>query len=228
MKPVIKIDIVSDVVCPWCYIGKKRIEKAMDSLADQFEFKVNYLPFELNPNTPKEGFDQKKYLTEKFGSEERYKQLTGHTASVAAEEGLKFDFDKQKISPNTRDAHRLIWFAAKEGKQFEVKEALMKAYFEDGIDLTKEENLLSVVSAAGLDKNKARQVLHSTDGLNEVVSSEQMSQQRGVSGVPFYIINDKYGLSGAQQPEAFVQALTQIGNEPVAQGEVCDTDSKNC
>lgn len=228
MKPVIKIDIVSDVVCPWCYIGKKRIEKAMHSLEGQFDFDVNYLPFELNPGTPKEGFDQKKYLAEKFGSEERYKQLTGHTAKVAAEEGLRFDFDKQKVSPNTRDAHRLIWFAAKEGKQFAVKEALMKAYFEDGIDLTKEENLIDVVTAAGLDKVKAQQLLHSSEGLNEVISSERMSQQRGVSGVPFYIINDTYGISGAQQADVFIQALTQIGNTPATEGEACDVDSKAC
>jgi predicted DsbA family dithiol-disulfide isomerase len=102
MKPKITIDIVSDVVCPWCYIGKRRIEKAMTELSDQFEFQVSYLPFELNPQTPKEGFNQKEYLTKKFGSEEKYNQITSHVASVAAEEGLKFDFSKQIVSQHPR------------------------------------------------------------------------------------------------------------------------------
>ncbi|MEY4929902.1 MAG: hypothetical protein RI909_626, partial [Bacteroidota bacterium] len=130
MKPVIKVDIVSDVVCPWCFIGKRRIEKAMNILQDEFDFEVSYLPFELNPQTPQEGFNQKEYLAQKFGSEEKYHQITNHVTQVAAQEGLQFDFEKQRISPNTKDAHRVIWFAKKEGKQLAVKEAFMKAYFE--------------------------------------------------------------------------------------------------
>src|SRR6218665_1327399 len=112
MKPVISIDIVSDVVCPWCYIGKKRIEKAMTTLKDQYDFQVNYLPFELNPNTPKEGFDQKEYLTKKFGDAATFKQMTDRVTAAASEEGLHFDFNNQQKSPNTRDAHRIIRMAA--------------------------------------------------------------------------------------------------------------------
>ena len=136
-KPQIKIEVVSDVVCPWCYIGKRRLEKALEQLKDQFEFDVEYSPFELNPDMPVEGRNQKEYLTQKFGSESKYKQIIGHVTKVAAEEGLNFDFTNQNVSPNTRNAHRIIWFAKAKGKQLEMKEALMKAYFEQGIDLSK-------------------------------------------------------------------------------------------
>jgi predicted DsbA family dithiol-disulfide isomerase len=225
----IKIDIVSDVVCPWCYIGKRRIEKAMTELSDQFEFQVSYLPFELNPQTPKEGFNQKEYLTKKFGSEEKYNQITSHVASVAAEEGLKFDFSKQIVSPNTRDAHRILLFAKQEGKQLAAKEAFMKAYFEDGVDLTKKENLLAISEQVGLNPQRITALLDSEEGLAEVIMSEQANHQRGISGVPYYIINNQYGISGAQSSEVFVQALTQIGNQRVtSEGEACAVDGSDC
>jgi len=228
-KPVIKVDIVSDVVCPWCFIGKRRIEKAMTALNHEFDFEVSYLPFELNPQTPKEGFNQKEYLAKKFGSEEKYDQITSHVTSVAAGEGLQFNFDKQLISPNTKDAHRVIWFAKKEGKQFEAKEAFMKAYFEQGVDLTKKENIVAVASSVGLDAARVISLLDSQEGLQEVNELEQLNYQRGVSGVPFYIINNQYGISGAQPSDVFIQALKQIGTEvATVEGEACDVESKDC
>jgi len=229
MKTKIKVDIVSDVVCPWCYIGKRRIEKAMAELSGQFDFEVAYLPFELNPQTPKEGFNQKEYLVKKFGGEARYNEITKHVASVAAEEGLAFDFSKQHISPNTRDAHRIIRYARQEGKQLAVKEAFMKAYFEEGVDLTKKENLLSVSEKAGLNSEKISHLLDSDEGLAEVIMEENTNHQRGISGVPYYIINNQYGISGAQPTDVFVKALTQIGNEPVASdGEACAVGGSDC
>ncbi len=225
----IKIDIVSDVVCPWCYIGKRRIEKAMTALADQYEFEVTYLPFELNPSTPKEGFNQKEYLAKKFGGEARYNEITNHVVSVAAEEGLAFDFSKQHKSPNTRDSHRIIRYAKEEGKQLAVKEAFMKAYFEEGIDLTKNENLLSVSEKVGLNREKISQLLDSEEGLAEVILAENTNHQRGISGVPYYIINNQYGISGAQPTDVFIKALTQIGSESVAaEGETCAVDGSDC
>src|SRR6187399_1680124 len=128
-KPVIQIDVVSDVVCPWCYIGKRRLEKAIDAVSDQFDFEVNYHPFELNPTIPQEGLNQKEYLTSKFGGKARYDQLIGNTTSVAASEGLAFNFNKQAISPNTRNMHRIIRLAAEHGRQKQVVEAFFKAYF---------------------------------------------------------------------------------------------------
>jgi len=226
-KPEILVEVVSDVVCPWCYIGKRRLEKAIDELSTRFDIKVSFSPFELNADMPAEGRDQKEYLSKKFGDESRYEQITAHVTQVAREEGLSFDFKKQKVSPNTRDAHRVIWYAQREGKQPAANEAFMEAYFEEGVDLSKRENLVVVAEKAGLKKESVASMLESNDGLAEVTVAEQMNHQRGISGVPFFIINNKYGVSGAQPAETFVKVLTEIGQN-VAQGEVCDTDSKDC
>ena len=114
-KTKIKIDVISDVVCPWCYIGKRRLEKAIEQASDQFDFEVVYRPFELNPGIPANGINQKEYLTNKFGGEERYEQITSHTTTVAANDGLQFNFDIQKVSPNTRNLHVVIRLAKDEG-----------------------------------------------------------------------------------------------------------------
>jgi predicted DsbA family dithiol-disulfide isomerase len=226
-KPVIKIDVVSDVVCPWCYIGKRRLEKAIDKLKNDFDFEVEYHPFELNPTMPSEGRNQKEYLSTKFGGEERYHQITNHTAKTAAQEGLNFDFQKQKISPNTLNSHRLIAFAKQKGKQAEMKEALMSAYFEKGIDLSRTQNLVAIAVEHGLDANETENFLNSDQLTTEVKLEEQQNYQRGISGVPFYIVNNKYGVSGAQPTEVFVNALTEIGGEAV-EGAACEVDSKDC
>jgi predicted DsbA family dithiol-disulfide isomerase len=226
-KPIIKIDVISDVVCPWCYIGKRRLEKAIDKLKDDFDFQVEYHPFELNPTMPVEGRNQKEYLAAKFGGEERFHQITNHTTQTAAQEGLNFDFGKQKISPNTFNSHRLIAFAKTKSKQAELKEALMSAYFEKGVDLTITENLVDIAASHGLDANETLQFLNSDNLAAEVKLEEQLNYQRGISGVPFYIINNKYGVSGAQPTEVFVNALTEIGSETVA-ADACDVDSKEC
>jgi predicted DsbA family dithiol-disulfide isomerase len=227
-KQKIKVDIVSDVVCPWCYIGKRRIEKAMDALKNKYEFEVEYHPFELNPQMPAEGTNQKAYLISKFGGEARYNQLIGNVTKVAAGEGLNFDYDKQTVSPNTREAHRIIQFAKQEGKQLEAKEAFMKAYFEEGVDLSRKENLLSVAVKAGLTKETVAKLLSSDEGLAEIEAAERELQKLGISGVPFYIINNKYGISGAQASESFIEAFENIGTELNAAGAACAVDDKNC
>ena len=214
-KPTIKVDIVSDVVCPWCYIGKRRMEKAIEEVAGEINVEIEYHPFELNPDAPKEGRNQKEYLSAKFGSVEKYNELTSYVTKVAAEEGLKFDYSKQSISPNTRDAHRIIMYARNEGKQLAAKEAFMKAYFEDGVDLTRKENLIRIASETGLDQSKVQALLDSNEGLEEVQKEEYVYQQRGVRGVPFFIINNKYGISGAQPSDVFADALRRVVSESV-------------
>jgi predicted DsbA family dithiol-disulfide isomerase len=214
-KPKIKIDVVSDVVCPWCYIGKRRLEKAIAEVSDQIDVALEYHPFELNPDMPTEGHNQKDYLIKKFGSEAKYQQVTNHVTQVAAREGLAFDFSKQATSPNTRNSHRLIWFAKKHDKHIEMKEALMKAYFVDGIDLTKLENLLTIATTVGIEEGETKKFLHSTEGLLEVTTEEMQNTKRGISGVPYYIINKKYGVSGAQSSEVFAKALLEISSENI-------------
>ena len=230
-KQKIKVDIVSDVVCPWCYIGKRRLEKAMDVLQDTYDFEVEYHPFELNPQMPAEGKNQKAYLISKFGSEERYNQLTANVTNVAAEEGLQFDYNKQGVSPNTRLSHLIIQYARLEGKQVETKEAFMKAYFEDGIDLSKKENLMAIAVGAGLSKDKVEVLLSTPDATATMEAAEHELQKLGISGVPFYIINNTYGISGAQPSESFVEAFENIATEMKAAntaGQVCDVNDKNC
>lgn len=231
-KPKIKVDIVSDVVCPWCYIGKRRLEKAVSALAAEYDFELEYHPFELNPQMPEGGANQREYLAAKFGSDDKYDQITQQTTQTAATEGLHFAFDKQAISPNTRKAHTLIQHAREAGKQLDVTEGFFKAYFTDGVDLSKDENLVSVAVAAGLDKGVAESVLADEDAPLQVSLAEQEMYKLGISGVPFYIINNRYGVSGAQAPETFIQAFREIVQSQEVEvnnaGEVCDTDGKNC
>lgn len=199
----------------------------MDALRDKYDFEVVYHPFELNPQMPQEGVDQKQYLASKFGGEDRYNKITAQTTATAAQEGLNFDFNKQKVSPNTRNAHRIIQFAQLTGLQPEVTEAFMKAYFEQGVDLSKKDNLVSVAVSAGLSKEAVETLLASDTGLSAIEQAEQELQKLGISGVPFYIINNKYGVSGAQASETFIKAFEDIGKE-IASGEACDIDSKVC
>lgn len=230
MKPKIKIGVVSDVVCPWCYIGKRRLEKAMHELSDKFDFEVEYFPFELNPQIPATGLNQKEYLAKKFGSEERYQQITGNVTTTAAREGLKFDFASQNVSPNTRNAHRLIQLAKEDNNHVALVEALFKAYFTDGTDLSKNENLVKIAEQAGMDSAKVEQFLQSDTGIVEIEMAERELQQIGISGVPFYIINNKYGISGAQPSESFIKAFEEIATAPITTdgGEACDVDGTNC
>jgi predicted DsbA family dithiol-disulfide isomerase len=218
--------VVSDVVCPWCYIGKRRMEKAIEQLGNRFEFRVEFSPFELNPEIPPQGIDQKSYLSSKFGGPAQYSRITDHVTEVASGEGLSFDFAKQNVSPNTRDAHRIIWLARKSDQQAQVNEALMKAYFQDGIDLSNQETLIGIAVGVGMDRGKLEKMFATDEGLSEVLAAEQLNYQRGVTGVPFFIINNKYGMSGAQLTDAFVKVFTEVGGATaVAQGEACATGS---
>jgi predicted DsbA family dithiol-disulfide isomerase len=226
-KPVIKIDVVSDVVCPWCYIGKRRLEKAMQQLSSEYTFEVEYHPFELNPHMPPQGINQRAYLTDKFGSEDRYEQITNHTTQVAATEGLTFNFDKQNTSPNTRKAHAIVQLAKLKGKELAVIEDLFKAYFTEGVDLSNNENLIAVAVQAGLDRESVALLLADENALKNIAVMEKEMSKLGITGVPFYIINSKYGISGAQTPETFVQVFKEAGKE-VTSGEACDVDGKNC
>jgi len=226
-KTKIRIDVVSDVVCPWCYIGKRRLEKAINKLSDAYDFEVAYHPFELNPQIPVSGLNHKEYLVEKLGGEDRYEQLTGRVTQVAATEGLLFDFEKQKTSPNTRKVHALIQLAQEEGKQLAVVEAFFKAYFSEATDLTLDKNLIDIAVSAGIDRIKAEQRMTDEGALVQVALAEQEMYKLGITGVPFYIINNKYGISGAQSSETFIKAFLEVGS-PATTADACDVDSKNC
>jgi predicted DsbA family dithiol-disulfide isomerase len=201
------VDVISDVICPWCYIGKRRLEKAI--AAFDRPVRVRWLPFQLNPTMPKEGISRREYRTKKFGSWERSQELDARLVAVGKEEGIHFAFDQIERTPNTLDAHRLIWLAEEQGVQDAVVEALFRAYFTEGRDISNRQTLLDVVAGAGLDRHRAEALLNSDEGLEAIKGADALARQFQVDGVPFFIANGKITLVGAQQPDVFLEAFRQ-------------------
>ncbi|MCA9142606.1 MAG: DsbA family oxidoreductase [Planctomycetales bacterium] len=199
------VDVISDVICPWCYIGRRRLEKAFAAFGKPVE--VRWHPFQMNPTMPKEGISRREYRTKKFGSWERSQELDAHVVSVGKEEGIGFAFDRMERTPNTLDAHRLIWLADRKGVQDAVVEALFWAYFTEGKDFGQRQTLLDVVADAGLERSTAEAVLNGNDGMEAIRESEELSRRHQVDSVPFFIINRKITLAGAQQTDTFLQAF---------------------
>ena len=205
----LSVDVISDVICPWCFIGKRRLEKAVAALDGSQEVRVRWLPFQLNPQMSKEGISRREYRTRKFGSWERSLELDAQVAAAGEAEGIHFAFDRMERTPNTLDAHRLIWVAEKEGVQDAVVEALFRAYFTEGRDISARQTLLDVVAEAGLDRSKAEGVLTSGGGQEAIREADELSRRVQVKGVPFFIVNGKVTMSGAQPLDAFLAAFTQ-------------------
>lgn len=201
----ISVDVISDVICPWCYIGKRRLEKAI--AATDTQVSVRWHPFQLNPTMPKEGISRKEYRTRKFGSWERSLELDTKVVAVGESEGIHFAFDKINRTPNTVDAHRLIRLADQHGCQDAVVEALFRTYFTEGRDIGNRQTLIDVGAETGLDRQAVEFMLDSDEGIDAIANASEMSQQYGVDGVPFFIINQKIALSGAQDLEVFVEAF---------------------
>lgn len=208
-KTKINIGVVSDVVCPWCYIGKRRLQRALELASDRFDFDVEYFPFELNPHIPETGSDFNDYLCKKFGSESKSRELTEHVRRVAAAEGIQFNLAMQRTRPNTRDAHRIIMFAKEEGKQLEVVEGFFRAFFTDGVDLSRTENLIDIAEEAGLDTDTIEALLNSNTGKLEIEMAEKELTDLGITSVPLFIIDNKLAISGAQSVEAFTKAFEE-------------------
>jgi predicted DsbA family dithiol-disulfide isomerase len=203
----LNIDIISDVICPWCYIGKRRLEKAIAAFDRQVQ--VRWLPFQLNPTMPKEGILRRDYRIKKFGSWERSLELDAQVAAAGKAEGIHFAFERMERTPNTVDAHRLIWLADKQGVQDAVVEGLFRAYFTDGRDISNRQTLIDVVAEAGLERLQADAVLESDQGMEAIKEAGEQARRVQVDGVPFFIIGDKLTLSGAQPPDAFLDAFRQ-------------------
>jgi predicted DsbA family dithiol-disulfide isomerase len=203
----VSVQVLSDVICPWCYIGTRRLEKAIAAYREPV--RVRWLPFQLNPQMPTEGVSRREYRSRKFGSWERSQQLDAQVAAAGAGEGILFAFDRMERTPNTLDAHRLIGLAGEEGVQDAVVEGLFRAYFTEGRDLSNRAKLLDVVAEAGLDRGKAEAVLTSGGGEKAIREADQLARRVRVEGVPFFIINGRVTLSGAQHPATFLEAFRQ-------------------
>jgi predicted DsbA family dithiol-disulfide isomerase len=210
-KPV-RIDIVSDVVCPWCFIGKKRLENAV-AMKPDVPVELHWRPYFLNDWIPREGISREQYLTTKFGSVERYNGIAQRVAAAAQADGLTYAMDKISRQPNTLDAHRLIRWAGEIGKAAEMKQTLMDFYFTQGGDLTDRETLVRAASAAGLDAERVRADLASDKDVAEVEREAEAAKEAGIQGVPMFIFDGRFALSGAQAPETIAEAIERASQQ---------------
>jgi predicted DsbA family dithiol-disulfide isomerase len=207
----VRIDFVSDVSCPWCAIGLASLQQALAKLAGEVSAEIHFQPFELNPQMAAEGEDSTEHLVHKYGSSAE--QIDANRAAIRARGaalGFTFNMDRRSRVYNTFDAHRLLHWAELEGWQLALKQLLLRAYFTDGEDVSAHETLLRLAIGAGLDAERARQVLASDEYAAEVRAQEQFFMSRGIHSVPATIINGEHLISGGQPPEAFEQALRQI------------------
>jgi predicted DsbA family dithiol-disulfide isomerase len=204
------IDVYSDVICPWCYVGKKNLEKALTALPRPIEVQVKYHPFELNPHTPEAGFDRKQYLGEKYGA--RIEQAHQYLSQLGSEAGIDFQFDRAQKIPNTLKAHRLLLLAEKEGLQEKLAERFFRAYFSEGLDLGDSKILKALAVECGLDAKQAEKWLEGREGEKEVRSAETKAHEEGIYAVPHFIIGEAR-LSGAQSPETLARVILEETSE---------------
>lgn len=208
------IDIVSDIACPWCAIGYARLERATEQVAPEYEFSVQWHAFELNPDHSGEGEPILPALARKYGrSEEEMRSTQNRMMVIARDLGLNFEKMQERFTCNTFDAHRLVKWAGEQGQQTGMKKTLFDAYFGRAENISDHEVLVRCVETLGLDATKARQVLDSDLYASAVREDEATYQQAGVSAVPAFIINGKYLISGAQEPDTLVQAFREIAEE---------------
>jgi predicted DsbA family dithiol-disulfide isomerase len=205
-----RVDIVSDAICPWCYIGKRQLERALKVLAPEgLHFSVHWNPFQLNPDMPKEGRDRGAYRAMKFGSAEKARELDERVGAAAAAVGLTFRQDLMLRTPNTIDAHRLIWFAGREGMQDAVMEAVFAAYFTQGRDIGDAAVLADCAAEAGMDRASVVDFLAGDLAAQEMLAADRAAREAGVNGVPSFFL-DGYGMfSGAMPAETMAEALRQ-------------------
>ncbi|WP_285788659.1 DsbA family oxidoreductase [Micromonospora sp. NBRC 101691] len=202
-----EIEVYADVVCPWCYVGKRRLEQAL--AAYEGAVTLRYRPFQLDPSPVSEPRPLIEGLGAKFGGVERARQMADHVAGVAAGVGLKLDFDRA-VTANTFDAHRLIRFADGQGRAADMIEALFRAHFTDGVDIGSRPALASLAATVGLDATEVRDLLDSDTGVAELRAELAEARSIGVSSVPTFVLAGKYAVSGAQEPETLLAALTEV------------------
>ena len=214
-----QIDVISDVVCPWCFIGKRNLEQALETWRakhrDQ-EPMVRWHPFQLNPQLPASGVPRKQYLENKFGGPERAKEIYARVLAAGKRAGIDFAFDAIQVQPNTINAHRMLQFAAERGKQDEMAEVIFRRYFLEGADLSDTQTLADMAQQAGLNRAEAAAYLASDANSELIKEQDRRARAIGVEGVPFFIFNQRLALSGAQPPEVIVEAMEKALKEVAA------------
>ncbi len=211
------LDIISDPICPWCYIGKCNLDKALAERPD-FTFDIHWRPFQLNPDMPAGGMDRREYLETKFGGKEGAIKVYGQIAQAAEDAGLEIDFAKIKRTPNTIDAHRLIRWARVEGRQGPIVSQLFDRYFRQGHDISDHAVLSNVAKTANMDDAAVGRLLEGDADLAETRAEDTQAREMGVSGVPTFIVGSKYAVPGAQSKEMWVQVIDDLiaASEPVS------------
>jgi len=212
MTEPLTIDVVSDVVCPWCFIGKKRLENALE-LRPDIPVEVRWHPYFLNDWVPREGISRDEYLTTKFGSPERYKSIAGRVAQAAKGEGLDYQMDKIARQPNTLDCHRLILWARNTGNAAKMQQRLMELYFTEGADLTNREVLVKAAADCGMDPDLTRELLASDRDVARVSEEAEQAKRAGIDGVPCFIFGGVLAVSGAQDPAYLADAMARAADE---------------
>jgi predicted DsbA family dithiol-disulfide isomerase len=205
------IDMVSDVVCPWCYIGKRRLEKAI-ALRPDIPVEVRFRPYSLNPWVPREGMSREEYLVTKFGSPDRYRAIAQRVAAAAAAEGLTYALDKIVRQPNTLDCHRLIFWAGESGNAAAMKQRLMQLYFAEGGDLSDRAVLVEAAAGCGLDGELVRSRLAGEQDIERVEAEANSAKEAGIDGVPCFILGGSIAVQGAQPPEHLAQAIDRAAD----------------
>jgi predicted DsbA family dithiol-disulfide isomerase len=207
--PHADITVISDAICPWCFIGKRHLDLALAELPEEISVSVTWHPFELNPDMPAQGLSRRDYRTAKFGSWERSRELDAQVEATAQRAGIEIHHDRMTRTPNTFNAHRLIWLAGEHGVQQAVVNELLRRYFVEGEDIGDSLVLADAARAGGLEAVDIPAFLAGDQGRAEVKAGLEQARRMGVSGVPTFIINDTTGLSGAQPPEALRQAILE-------------------
>jgi predicted DsbA family dithiol-disulfide isomerase len=208
----VTIDVVSDVVCPWCFIGKRRLDKAV-ALQPSIPVEIRWRPYFLNPWVPREGMSRENYLTTKFGSVQRYEGMAQRVAAAAAQEGLVYALDRIKRQPNTLDSHRLIHWADKIGAADKMKQRLMDLYFTEGGDLTNRNVLVKAAADCGLDPEQIQARLASDSDIDAVTKEAEQAKNAGIDGVPCFIFGSKLAVNGAQSPDYLASMVARVAAE---------------
>ena len=206
----LKIDIVSDIVCPWCAIGFKKLSKAMEDLNEEILFEVNWKPYELHPEIPTEGFSKEEYYKIKFGNSIGARDRFSHITEEGKKAGLDFNFNKTKNLPNTFLAHRLLWFSRSKDMQDVIAEALFHAYFTEGRDIGSINELISISTESGLQKTEIEKFFKTDVGSDEILREELRAKEMNIFSVPTYIFNKKYLLVGGQEADTFMAYMKKV------------------
>ena len=209
----LNIDIYSDVICPWCYVGRRRFERALQ-VWDGAPVNVCWRPFQLNPTMPRNGMDRRQYLDMKFGGPAAARTIYDQVSIAGAAEGIRFAFERMTRTPNTFTAHRLVWWAGRQGKQDEMVEMLFRRYFLEGGDIGDLDSLSQAAVEVGLDRAITETFLAGEEGVQEVRREEAAGHRLGIRGVPYFVINGTAALSGAQPPEQLLAAFRESAAGP--------------